>query len=489
MLQLKSLLILLTLLYSSTINAQPEGIGKNTDSRDLINLWGEQPSEIQDLYNAAYDVFSETKDATYSDLLQNEKIQKLYKENNVVLLGGPMLGNVSTNSVDVWVRTAKPSNVEIKTVIDGVEKSFGPVKSTFDTDLTAIVSLSGLKPSANYNYGIIIDGEEVPNLVSLNFHTPAESNSSINGRIVFGSCFHRWGLGNYKQSDVILSRKPDALVLMGDIAVQDKTNKIGLHRADYLMRDFTPAWQKLVASVPVYATWDDHDYFHNDLAGIPKGFTQKDKENVWDVFRDSWNNPSYGFGDDEKGVFLRTRVGAADIIMVDNRYFRTGEKGSFLGDGQMEWLKAQLLDCKGPFIILSCGSMWSDFVSKGKDSWGVNDPDGREEIFSFIEKNNIGGVLLTSGDRHGARGFRIERPSGFSFYEFGAASLGGRFGPPVTKPIWNTQLYGISKRYAFGEFTFETDIPDPKVTFRLIGDDGSIINEIKLSRSQLTPIK
>lgn len=153
----------------------------------------------------------------------------------------------------------------------------------------------------------------------------------------------------------------------------------------------------------------------------------------------------------------------------------------------MKWLEEQLLDCKGPFIIMSCGSMWSDYVSDGKDSWGECDPQGREQIFSLIEENRIGGVLLISGDRHGARGFRIPRPSGFEFYEFEAGSLGGRKGPPVTRPEWSTQLYGIARKYAFGEFSIDATLPDPQVTFRLIEDDGTVIHELMLKRSQLTP--
>ena len=198
-------------------------------------------------------------------------------------------------------------------------------------------------------------------------------------------------------------------------------------------------------------------------------------------------NAENSFEEKGEGIFFRTRIGPADIIMLDHRYFRTGEPGSFLGEEQMKWLEEQLLDCKGPFIILSNGTMWSDYVSRGKDSWGRNDPEGRERIFELIEKNHIGGVLLISGDRHGARGFTIPRPSGYNFYEFEAGSLGGRTGPAPTKPEWDTQFYGISGRYAFGEFEFNTSLADPEVTFRLIGDDGTIIHELKLTRSQLTP--
>jgi alkaline phosphatase D len=131
--------------------------------------------------------------------------------------------------------------------------------------------------------------------------------------------------------------------------------------------------------------------------------------------------------------------------------------------------------------------MWSDYVSNGKDSWGVNDPEGREEIFSFIEENNISGVLLISGDRHGARGFTIPRNSGFGFYEFEAASLGARVGPPATDPRWNTQLYGIDGKFAFGEFTYLPSDDDPAVIFRLVGEAGNYLYEHTLRKSELTP--
>jgi hypothetical protein len=76
-------------------------------------------------------------------------------------------------------------------------------------------------------------------------------------------------------------------------------------------------------------------------------------------------------------------------------------------------------------------------------------------LFSHKEEEKITGVLLISGDRHGARGFTIPRPSGYKFYEFEPASLGARTGPPATSDKWTNQLYGISGKYAFGEFTID----------------------------------
>ena len=79
----------------------------------------------------------------------------------------------------------------------------------------------------------------------------------------------------------------------------------------YAIRSYyEPAWRDLVASVPVCAVWDDHVYWSDDGWGIPKGYTKEDHEGIWEVFRRSWNNPSYGFGDEGPGIARedRTRV-------------------------------------------------------------------------------------------------------------------------------------------------------------------------------------
>lgn len=455
-----------------------------------FNLIVPQPESLNELYGAAWAVLATNQNASFADLVEDATFQQLAEANGLELLGGPMLGSVTAEGAAVWVRTLKPASVQVEVTVGRQTQYYGPVESTLASDLTASITVDGLQAGQRYPYRVLIDGQPISIPENAAITTAPEPRPRGEVRIAFGSCFHRWGLGNPMQSDLIRSRQPSAMLLLGDIASQDRENHLGLHRADYFMRDLYPAWQNLVASVPVYATWDDHDYFANDKSGVYGKFTVQDQQGVFDVFQEAWNNPSYGFNDERRGVFLRTRIGPADVIMLDNRYFRTGKRGenAFLGQEQMDWLEAQLLDCKGPFIILSCGSMWSDYVSGGKDSWGKVDPEGRERIFELIEKHKIPGVLLISGDRHGARGFTIPRPSGSQFYEFEAASLGGRCGPPTERPGWKkTQLYGICDKYAFGEFSINANLADPEVTFRLIQDSGEIIYETTLTRSQLTP--
>lgn len=456
-------------------------------SLQLLNQWGKEPEITNQLFSAAFKVLELKKDAAYSDVAVDASVKKICDSESITHLGGPMLGCVSSTGVRVWIRTLRAAKVQVQVTVDGSVKTFGPVKSGPETDMVAVVAVTGLKPATSYPYKVLVDGKAVNIPAHLVITTSPPESTSGKVRIAFGTCTHRWGLGNHKQWELIRKRKPAAMLLGGDIAVQDRNNHVGLHRADYLLRDFFGAWKNFCSTIPVYATWDDHDYFANDRAGIPRGFALEDKQNVCDVFSQSWCNPSSGFGDERRGIFFRTRIGPCDVIMLDNRYFREGVQGSFLGDGQMDWLEKQLLDCKGPFIILSCGTMWSDYVSNGKDSWGKWDRQGRERIFKFIEKNKIPGVLLISGDRHGARGFRIPRPNGFQFYELEAGSLGGRRGPAASSPDWDTQFYGIAGKYAFGEFNIDATLSDPEVTFRLIQDNASVIHELKLKRSELTP--
>lgn len=482
-------LISLFLIFSFlTSYDQTSGIIKQKISLENIQLLktGSHPVEEKylNIYKLADSILLSDKNSNFLNLTKNIDFINLCKKNNITHTGGPMLGNISENGANIWIRTLYPSEVIVKIIDKNKTLEFGPVLTNEFTDLTAIVKINGLESGKKYPYKIFINNKEIN--TSTNCYINTLKTNADTTRIIFGSCFHRWGLANYEEFKTIISRKPNAALFLGDIAVQDRNNNLGKHRSDYLARDFYTGWKELTVTIPVYATWDDHDYFNNDKWGIPPGYSKTDKENVWNVFRYAWNNPYYGLSDSTKGTFFRTKIQSCDIIMLDERYFRTGEKGLFLGNEQMKWLEEQLLDCKEPFIILSCGTMWSDYVSNGKDSWGVFDPEGREKIFQLIEKNNIKGVLLISGDRHGARIFTIPRDNNFKLYEFEIASLGGRIGPPATDTSWTNQLYGISDKYAFGEFTINTKRVDPSVTFRLISDTGIILYELTLLQSELT---
>ena len=452
---------------------------------ELLNR-APQPAPVQAFFAAARQALGAAPQAQLADVPQ---IRLAAEKQALTHLGGPMLGCLAPDGVRVWVRTLKPAQVSVVVLVAGEARSFGPLSSTVDSDLTAVVAVTGLQAGTRYPYRVLVDGAPITMPADAHITTAPAAGPASGARIAFGADFHKSGLWRPELMELIRSRGNLGMLLLGDSAVDDRENRVGLHDSDYLLRDLSPYWQRLAASVPIYATWDDHDYFNNDLGGIPRGFSAADRTAVRRVWRQSWNNPGCGFDERHEGIFFRTRVGPCDVIMLDTRFFRSTPRqaDSFLGQPQMQWLETQLSACTGPFIILSSGTMWSDYVTNGKDSWGVWDPPAREHIFSFIEQHRIGGVLLLSGDRHGARVMHIPRPSGFLFHEFEMGSLGAHEGPPAMGNKPALQPFGVVDTLAFGEFTFDTAATDPTVTFRAMGADGKALHTAILTRSQLTP--
>ena len=341
--------LFLFLLLSSTLNAQNFGekghpMNKSTDSREILKYWGTTPYGEINLYESAYKILSAEKNASYADLIKNSSFKDLLIQQNREILAGPMLGQIKSNGASVWLRTLEPAKVE--------GKIYGPVFTDEKTELSAVVKIDDLKPSTSYPYKIIVNGITLSPSVEQIIKTLPEDNQYEEVKIAFGSCPHRWGLGNHTLLEQIQERGNQAMLFLGDIAVQDRNDHLGMHRADYLLRDFLPAWQNFAAQTPVYASWDDHDYFDNDKAGIPEGYSEKGRNGVREVFKHSWVNHSYGDEANQEGIFTRDRIGPFDILMTDNRYFRTGEKGSFLGPQQMNWLKNNYWIVKGH--LLSC---------------------------------------------------------------------------------------------------------------------------------------
>jgi alkaline phosphatase D len=450
----------------------------------LLDSYGRPPEETRRFYLAARQILEESPGATPGD----PGIIAAAKKAGLRLISGPMLGDVSESGITVWFRPVHEEALTVEVITaDGQKRDFSTGVNR--PGGVTRVKLTDLPASTRHTYRIVDGGGGV--LGEGTFQTAPEPQTKETIRIAFGSCFHKIGMQNPNLMRLIGNRGNRALLLLGDLAVDGRNAKLNMHYADYLLRDVSRPWRALSANIPVYASWDDWDYLHNDKSGLQKGqISDSERNALRALWEENWNNPSTAVED--RGIYFNTVIGDIEIIMLDTRSCRDwqtrNERGSFLGDAQMEWLFATLKASRAKFIILTSGTMWSDYITKGKDSWGEWDPAGREEIFRFIEDNQIGGVLLLSGDRHGARAFAIPRPAGFAVYEFEAASLGGVPGPAASGPDKSTQLFGYPGGLtAFGEFTFDMGKPDPEVTFRLIDEENKELKVHTFRRSQLTP--
>ncbi len=469
-----------SVLYKVTLPEAHKGI-LETDTK-LLDSYGVLPDNYRNFYLDARAIFVEAPSGNFTD----ERIVDAAQKYDLPLMGGPMLGNVGSDGVVLWLRPSTKEALTIK-----VSKSNELDERIFtatptQTGVEQRIVLDKLSPDSEYIYSVQIKNRVV---AEGRFLTAPDVNKKGIYNLAFGSCFHKVGLHNPNLMNQIVKRQPYAMMLLGDLAVDDRDNKINMRRSDYLLRDVSKAWRILAPNVPLYAMWDDHDYLNDDLGGIPCGFTEADRTAVRECWIQNWNNPEH----EKPGLNFSTRIGPVEIIMLDTRSCRINHRigwgNSFLGHEQTKWLKETLKNSDAPFKVISSGTMWSDYMSYGKDSWGSWDGQVRDEIFELIEKEKIAGVLLISGDRHGARGFTIPRPSGFRFYEFEVAALGGVQGPAAIAKDNSNQLFGYAGTdiIAFGEFTFDTTGNNPIVTFRLIDEYGNMLEEIVLPYSKLTP--
>ncbi|MCG8585581.1 MAG: alkaline phosphatase family protein, partial [Pirellulales bacterium] len=317
------------------------------------------------------------------------------------------------------------------------------------------------------------------------FRTVAATGKPDKFRIAFGG-----GAGfvpsNERMWDTISLAKPNALLLLGDNVYSDLPESAAMQHFCYYRRQSRPEFQRLVASVPVYTIWDDHDFGTNDCWGGPDIDKPAWKRPVWKVFRNNWVNPGYGGGEENPGVWYDFYLADVHFIMLDGRYYRTSPKTnadarSMLGPVQKKWLMDTIAASNGTFKVLCSPVPW-DYRTKGgsPDTWNGYRKE-REEIFSFLKENKIEGVLLMSADRHRSDLWKIERPGEYPLYEFNSSRLTNQHVHGEMKEA----VFSYNKKQSFGTVDFDTTADDPTATYTIVNIDGEKIHSYTVKRSQL----
>ena len=331
------------------------------------------------------------------------------------LQAGPLVGHTTHRSTTIWAfrgggkesqkqqhegemqlmyRTFSVNGVVIAT-------TFVPMKPNPQANGAAVVKLDGLTPSTAYEYEIRINNEVV---AEGRFRTAPPPNQPTKFHYLLASCMDVKGSKGYAEQpvwEVALGKKRqqqqqqqelDFALLAGDtvyLTEQDWNNHTGEVLYDRVWFRNTqqrrePHFAKLIRSVPTYATWDDHDYGHNDA-----DHRQPGKETSLRAFQHLWPNPSSGTPG-VPGMFFSYHWGNVQILVMDNRWYRDRNKGTQFGAAQKEWLFQQLISSQAVFKIIVTGSD----VMERKFSADVDD------IGKVVTEHGISGVLFNAGDIH-----------------------------------------------------------------------------------------
>lgn len=430
------------------------------------------------------------REGSLADVNEQPAFRRQIEKHGIKLFGGPMLGCVTDSSARFWVRT--PAEADVQVVLSRRADLRNPIRSgTVRTreavDLTALIDVAGLEPFTVYHYDVLVDGKSALGRQRASFRTFPQKGQPAKFDVGFGGGA-RYIHEHERIWDTIASRGhppqvgPAAFLFLGDNLYIDKPRDRNRQRLYYYRRQLRPEFRRLTAGTAIYAIWDDHDFGTNDVSGGLDPFQPDWKLPVWKVFRENWNNPAYGGGEQQPGCWFDFSIGDVDFFMTDGRYYRSFKDGTMLGPAQKKWLLEKLRASKGTFKVIASGTLWTETADKGgRDSWwGVKEE--REEIFSLIDREKLGGVVLLSADRHRTDVYRIDRPDGYPLYEFETSKLTNNH-THGTKP---QALFSYNKGNFFGLLTFDLTKPDPELTFRCVTIDNEEVYSLTLKRSELT---
>ncbi len=158
-----------------------------------------------------------------------------------------------------------------------------------------------------------------------------------------------------------------------------------------------------------------------------------------------------------------------------------------LGAVQKGWLLDLLKSSEGKFKVLVSSVPWSPGVKPGsKDTWDGFSAE-REQIFSFIEKHKIDGIILMAADRHRSDLRRIKRPRGYDLFEVMSSRLTNVHTHGLMEEAKGSEfIMGYNKTCSFGLMAFDTTADDPQVKYSIVSIDDKLIDSRTLKLSQLS---
>ncbi|PCI61375.1 MAG: hypothetical protein COB37_08440 [Kordiimonadales bacterium] len=285
-------------------------------------------------------------------------------------------------------------------------------------------------------------------------------------RIAFGSCAdEELPQPIWKH---ISAQKPDLFLFTGDNIYADYRGgkKISNHTTEMIARSYRdlaghPDFTQFRKSVPIMATWDDHDYGKDD-AGAEFPLKEASKGLMFKFF--GWPHDTSVQSRD--GVYHSAIFGAEgqrlQIIMLDTRWFRSslkrtdkrGAKGkerfvpdrtaskTMLGDAQWEWLATELAKPADLRILVSSIQVLAE--GHGWEAWRTL-PLERERLLKLLDSQSVENLILMSGDRHVGGFYQLEREGRPALREVTSSSINKSYfngKVPETGPHQIGELYG-----------------------------------------------
>jgi phosphodiesterase/alkaline phosphatase D-like protein len=216
---------------------------------------------------------------------------------------GTAVGDITSHSAELWLKTQGPRQIQVEwasleawkrmSAMASIQSPAARTSSVLtgpETDFTLTVPLENLSPGTRYRYYILVkdpDQRSAPaqRAAQGEFTTLPDPATSVPMMFAWsgdlgGQERCRQGEAGYPILDTIREQKPDFFIFLGDTIYSDHVcllppNEPGYnfiattlqeYRAKHHYQRGATALRRLLASVPVYVMWDDHEV-KNNFAG------------------------------------------------------------------------------------------------------------------------------------------------------------------------------------------------------------------------------
>ncbi len=389
---------------------------------------------------------------------------------------GPQAGDPGADSVVLMAR----SDLEEATVVvmqadgDGWTEvarqalTRDPALRSFRTELT------GLAPDTAYNYAFYAGDPDAGATRSAVGRFRTGLDDAGFRKLVVGATSCLGGNEPWPNMSAIAAEDLDAFLFLGD-QVYASANTLDEYRADWDPVMTTQGMIDVNTSTGTISTWDDHELANN---WSWDEITQDRYDAALTAFRESLPQTEGPTG----GIWRQVQWGQVlDVFVLDSRSERDAAIGQYISPDQMTWLQEGLAGSDAAFKIIMTSvpiTDMTDFIGEAAedDRW-QGFPEQRDEILSFVDDNDIGGVLWIAGDVHFGMIATVGIPGtdgpGLDQWEVAVGPAGST--PNVAADLWkNDQSH---YQYLFSTWNSTRLTLDPgtmtaQVDF--VGDDGLV---------------
>ncbi len=469
------------------------------------------------------------------------------------LILGPIVGGVHAHGAKIWGRADGQTMIYAWI---GHEPNLqdaryvGAALLTPDTGYAGVVAVNDLQPNTRYTYALTLE-ESPPDPTQgpyPSFYTAPEDGAPESLAFAFGSCF----LPRESADEAIFTaleqrRQEEDLrfwLLLGDQIYADAWDVHPLGRVALTADDYRavyhhtwsrPPLRHLLAHLPSYMIWDDHevdDDWHwtsldrltadipwwdkliRWLHGRPPEERHLTRKRVRAAIQAYWehqvlhapplltppegadiNRPQILMGDEGHFGYSFT-YGSAAFFVLDTRFHRVRapEQKRLLNAAQWRALEAWLLQVRDRFpfkFIVSSITVLSDFwLDIARDRWN-GFPDERRRLLHLIAAYRVPGLFLLTGDLHSGHAIRAdlrtEDGDSLTLWEFGASPFAQKtnglarylWRPRAPWPVRRLHRAFVVNQPHFGVVRLRLS-PQPEVTFAAYDAHNHLLHQVQV---------